>query len=80
MTTRATLGHTGRALAAGPGTQVIYVPVLIAALLCIVAACTGSLTLLEIAGVAWIAGFTCYVLFYGPLLVLREPAWAEARC
>jgi uncharacterized protein involved in response to NO len=78
--TRATLGHTGRALAAGPGTQAIYALVLIAALLRIVAAFTGSLMLLEIAGVAWITGFVCYVLFYGPLLVLRKPVWAEARC
>lgn len=78
--TRATLGHTGRALQAGPGTQAIYALVLLAALLRIVAAFTGSLALLEYSGIAWIAGFACFVLLYGPLLVLRKPAWTEARC
>ncbi len=75
--TRATLGHTGRALQAGPATQAIYALVLLAALLRIVAAFTGSLALIEIAGAAWIAGFACFVAFYGPLLILRKPAWAE---
>ncbi len=78
--TRATLGHTGRALQAGAGTQAIYALVLLAALLRIVAAFTGSVALLEYSGIAWIAGFACFVLFYGPLLVLRKPAWTEARC
>ena len=78
--TRATLGHTGQAMQAGPATQAIYALVLAAALLRIVAAFTGSLALVDTAGAAWIAGFACFVLFYGPLLVLRKPAWAEARC
>jgi uncharacterized protein involved in response to NO len=78
--TRATLGHTGRALQAGPATQVIYALILLAALLRIVAAFNGSPALIELAGVLWIAGFTCFVLFYGPLLALSKPAWAEARC
>jgi uncharacterized protein involved in response to NO len=78
--TRATLGHTGRALRAGPATQAIYALVLLAALLRIVAAFTGSPAVIEIAGAAWITGFACFVLFYGPLLTLRKPAWAEARC
>lgn len=78
--TRATLGHTGRALQAGAATQAIYALILLAALTRIVAAFTGSLALIELAGAAWIAGFACFVLFYGPLLMLRKPAWAEARC
>jgi len=78
--TRATLGHTGRPLQAGPATQAIYALVLVAALLRIVAAFSGSLALIDTAGAAWIAGFACFVLFYGPLLALRKPAWAEARC
>jgi len=78
--TRATLGHTGRALQAGRGTQAIYALVLAAALLRIVAAFAGSLALLEYSGIAWIAGFAGFVLLYGPLLVLRKPAWTEARC
>lgn len=76
--TRATLGHTGRALHAGSATQAIYALILLAALLRIVAAFTGSLALIELAGALWIAGFTCFVLFYGPLLILRKPAWAKA--
>jgi uncharacterized protein involved in response to NO len=77
--TRATLGHTGRALEAGLGTQAIYALVLAAALLRIVAAFTGSLALIETAGALWIAGFACFVLLYGPLLILRKPVWAGAQ-
>jgi len=76
--TRATLGHTGQPLAAGPVTQAIYGFVLVAAVLRIVAAFVGSMLMLEIAGVAWIAGFTCFVLVYGPLLAMRKPAWKDA--
>jgi uncharacterized protein involved in response to NO len=78
--TRATLGHTGRPLQAGSATQVTYALVLTAAVLRIIAAFIGSPTLLDYAGATWIAGFACFVLFYGPLLVLRKPAWAEERC
>ncbi len=78
--TRATLGHTGRTLKAGAGTQAIYALVLAAALARIVAAFTGSPMLIEAAGIAWIAAFTCFVALYGPLLILRKPAWAEASC
>jgi uncharacterized protein involved in response to NO len=78
--TRATLGHTGRPLQAGPATQAIYALVLVSALLRIAAALTGPIALLDAAGTAWIAGFACYVVVYGPLLLLRKPAWAEERC
>ncbi len=77
--TRASLGHTGRPLAAGPGTQAIYALVLLAALLRIAAALTGSLALIDYAGAAWIAGFALFVAFYGPLLVTRKPAWTKER-
>lgn len=77
--TRATLGHTGRALQADSATQAIYALILLAALLRIVAAFTGSLALIELAGILWVAGFTCFVLFYGPLLALQKPAWAQSR-
>ena len=53
---------------------------LLAAVLRIVAAFLGSLTLIETSGGLWIAGFALFVVAYGPLLVLRKPAWAEARC
>jgi uncharacterized protein involved in response to NO len=78
--TRATLGHTGRALQAGAATQGIYALILLAALTRIAAAFTGSLMFIEISGAAWVAGFACFVLLYGPLLVLRKPAWVDARC
>ena len=77
--TRATLGHTGRPLQAGFGTQAIYALVLVASLLRIAAAFVPSMVLLEAAGVAWISGFTLFVLLYGPLLAARKPAWAEER-
>ena len=73
--TRATLGHTGQSLRAGRGTQLIYAAVLAAAITRIVAALTGSVTLLEIAGLAWIAAFAGFVLVYGPLLAAQKPAW-----
>ena len=78
--TRASLGHTGEPLRAGPVTQAIYGFVLLAAVLRIVAAFAGSFVMIEFAGVAWIAGFACFLLLYGPLLALRKPGWAEARC
>jgi uncharacterized protein involved in response to NO len=78
--TRATLGHTGQALHAGPATQAIYACVLIGALLRVCAAAHGSMVLLEAGGTLWIAGFAGFVLVYAPLLVMRKPAWAQARC
>jgi uncharacterized protein involved in response to NO len=72
--TRATLGHTGRPLEAGPATQAIYALVLVAALLRIAAVFTGSTLMLEAAGFAWIAGFCCFVWLYAPLMALRKPA------
>jgi len=77
--TRATLGHTGHELKAGAATQMIYICIAAAALLRIVAAFTGSMILLEYAGMAWIAGFACFVLLYGPLLAMHQPAWSRAR-
>jgi uncharacterized protein involved in response to NO len=70
--TRATLGHTGRLLQAGAGTQAIYACVFVAAVLRIVAACIGSDMLLDYAGAAWIAGFAGFVLLYGPMLAMRK--------
>ena len=78
--TRASLGHTGQPLRAGPGTQVVYGAVIVAALARIIAAFDGSFELLELAGIAWIAGFALFLLLYGPLLVARKPAWAGDRC
>lgn len=78
--TRATLGHTGQPLHAGPATQAIYALILVSAALRVVAAFTGSLALIETAGVAWIVGFALFVFAYGRLLLMRKPAWADTRC
>jgi uncharacterized protein involved in response to NO len=77
--TRATLGHTGQPLQAGAATLTIYICVLAAALMFIVAAISGSMILLEYAGMAWIAGFACFVLLYGSLLATHKTARAETR-
>lgn len=69
--TRATLGHTGRQLTAGPGTTAIYVMVTLAALLRLLAPLDGDgyLLLLSLAGAAWCGAFGLFALAYGgPLL------------
>jgi len=76
--TRATLGHTGQTLRAGLVTQASYGFVLLGAGLRIVASFVGSMALLEFAGLAWIAGFVCFLLVYAPLLIMRKPAWKDA--
>jgi uncharacterized protein involved in response to NO len=72
--TRASLGHTGQPLRAGRATLFIYAAVLGAAVTRIVAAFSGSITLVEFAGLAWIAAFGCFVLVYGPLLAAQKPS------
>ena len=68
---RATLGHTGRELRAGPMTQAVYVLVTTGALLRV----TAPLDLLdyrlgmEVAGAAWIAAFVLFLVAYGPILI-----------
>ncbi len=74
--TRASLGHTGQPLAAGLGTQAIYLCVLCAALLRMIAGFEGSTLLMELASVAWVAAFGGFVLLYGPTLSQRRPVWA----
>ena len=64
--TRASLGHTGRALTAGAGTIAIYVLVSLGALLRVLAL-TPAMTLL--AGLAWASAFALFALLYGPLLL-----------
>jgi uncharacterized protein involved in response to NO len=68
--TRASLGHTGHELAAGPSTQAIYAAIVIAALLRIAAAfAPDAVALLHAAGAAWIAAFWVFAVSYGPLLL-----------
>lgn len=77
--TRASLGHTGQALVASPATQAIYALALAAAVLRIVAAFDGSIALLELAALAWVAAFGGFVIAYGPALFGRRPSWKDAR-
>jgi len=74
--TRASLGHTGRPLAASPATQAIYLLAIAAAILRIVAAFEPSLILLHLAAAAWVCAFGGFVVIYGPLLIGRQPAWS----
>lgn len=73
--TRASLGHLGYPLTASAGTQAIYLVVFVAALLRIVAACTGDHTLLLIAGLGWAGAFLGFAASYGPALV----GWPSAK-
>ncbi len=71
--TRATLGHTGRALSVGHWTTAIYLLVSAASLLRVVSTLTGSaeLIVLTLSGALWIVAFTLFVAIYGPLLIGR---------
>ncbi|TGV74908.1 NnrS family protein, partial [Mesorhizobium sp. M00.F.Ca.ET.158.01.1.1] len=55
--TRATLGHTGRELKAGKGALFIFVAILLAGLLRILAAFVPYGAVIDMAGVAWVAAF-----------------------
>jgi uncharacterized protein involved in response to NO len=69
--TRATLGHTGRALHADTATTAIYLSVTVAALARLAAAvCTEHmLPLLTISGACWIGAFGGFALKYGYYLI-----------
>ena len=79
--TRATLGHTGRPLTAGPGTVTIYALVTLAALLRLLAPLGGAeyLLILWLAGAAWSGAFGLFALLYGRLLALPCLSAADAR-
>ncbi len=74
MMTRATLGHSGRALVASRGTEFAY--------LCVVAALVArvgmalapayALPLMQVAAAAWILAFAAFVIVYGPMLTRRS--------
>lgn len=68
--TRASLGHTGRELRAGPTTQVSYLLITVGAALR-VAASLSALDYrmgLEVAGVCWLGSFVLFIFNYGPIL------------
>jgi uncharacterized protein involved in response to NO len=73
--TRATLGHTGRPLAADRWTASIYVLVAVAASLRVAAPFSGGvyLEVLWASGLAWIAAFGTFVLRFGRAFLASAP-------
>ena len=71
MTTRATLGHTGRTLHADRWTLTIYLVVCVGAAARVASAMIPAayLPLLGAAGVLWLFAFGLFVLRYGPMLL-----------
>jgi uncharacterized protein involved in response to NO len=69
--TRASLGHTGRALAASTGTHAIFALAIVAACARVGAAVmpTWYEPLLWASGLAWVAAFTGFAVIYGPALL-----------
>jgi uncharacterized protein involved in response to NO len=79
--TRASLGHTGRPLVAGPGTQAIYVLVTLAALLRVLSPFAGlQMThMLWAAGASWTAAFGSFAILYGRVLARPRVTGRGAR-
>lgn len=70
--TRASLGHSQRELTAGRGTLLVYLLVLVAGIARVAAPfLPGYDIALQVAGMAWIAGFALFVVLYIPLFVRR---------
>lgn len=71
MTTRATLGHTGRTLHADRWTLTLYLVVWLGAVARVASALIPAAypTLLGTAGILWLCAFALFVLRYGPMLV-----------
>lgn len=74
MMTRATLGHTGRPLAASRATAAIYMLVTAAAATRLASGLAedGGSLLLHASAAAWVAAFALFVLSYGPMLLHRR--------
>ncbi|MCV2865121.1 NnrS family protein [Defluviimonas sp. WL0075] len=69
--TRATLGHTGQALSAGPATVAIYAAMALATLARFSASLwpEAATWLHPLAGLAWVLAFAGFALSYGPALL-----------
>lgn len=73
--TRATLGHTGAALTAGPGSVMIYLSMPVALFCRLIAASSADPQLWQlVSGLAWFTGFLGFALLYGPRLLRARPA------
>lgn len=71
--TRASLGHSGQALHAGPGTTLAYALILIAGLARVMAPVLGMprAPALDLAATAWVAGYALLFILYLPLYLRR---------
>lgn len=69
--TRATLGHTGQPLVAGPGTVAIYLALVVAVLARVSAGALPQFAapLYDLAGLGWIGAFGGFAVIYGPCLM-----------
>lgn len=78
--TRASLGHTGRPLTAGPGTRTIYGLVSLAAVLRVLSPLAGARMELALwlSGAAWSGAFGLFAVLYGSVLT-RPRAQGSAR-
>ncbi|HTN96041.1 MAG TPA: NnrS family protein [Nordella sp.] len=66
---RATLGHTGHALKAGPAVRLMFAAVILAAVLRIAAACHPAFFwLMPLSAAAWGLAFLSYALFFAGML------------
>jgi len=74
--TRASLGHTGHALAASVVTQTIYAAIVIAAFARIGATLEPALSdlLLHVTAIAWCIAFFGFALSFGPMLIGKQRA------
>jgi uncharacterized protein involved in response to NO len=74
--TRASLGHTGRALVADRATLAIYGLVTLAALLRVASPFAGAQAVLvtSLAGVAWSVAFATFAVHYGTFLIGVRPS------
>jgi len=72
--TRATLGHTGQALTAGPGTGAIFLALVAAVLARLIAGLwpASAQPFHALSGAAWIVAFGGFAFLYGPLLLRRR--------
>lgn len=79
--TRASLGHTGRPLVAGWGTQAIYALVTLAAVLRVLSPLAGErmMLILWTAGIAWTAAFGLFAILYGRVLTQPRATGQGAR-
>ncbi|MEL6883833.1 MAG: NnrS family protein [Pseudomonadota bacterium] len=73
--TRATLGHTGRALHAVVGTVALYAALIVAVLARLAAGMWPALAseLHAVSGIGWIAAFSGFAVIYGALLLRPKP-------